>query len=199
MQTRSAKKSNNRKEAWTPIVQVLKAQTAGGNINALKALAGLARMNTGLRKEVGMNNYKHSLERELINKIKVGNREAYRAALSVLPGRKIPQINRLWSNARRNQLSNKFFNNFGRVTHIENTDNGGKYINTTKGLWAFYPVTHAFGPHQLYKHNHTTGQWRVFGSLMGPFNFRNGQLVLANRGNNWHPPIRRRGDVFSLH
>jgi hypothetical protein len=196
MKTRSAKKSNNRKEAWTPIVQVLKAQTAGGNINALKALAGLARMNTGLRKEVGMNNYKHSLERELINKIKVGNREAYRAALRVLPGRKIPQINRLWSNARRNQLSNKFFNNFGRVTHIENTDNGGKYINTTKGRWAFYPVTQ--GAQQLYKHNHTTGRWIPFASAMGPFNLRNGQLVLANRSNNWHRPYRLRGDLFEL-
>jgi hypothetical protein len=201
MKTRSSTASAKRHGAWGGIVQTLKAQTSGGNKSALMALTHLSSMNTGLRKEVGMNNYKHSLERELLNKIKVGNREAYRAALRVLPARKIPQITRLWSNARRNQLSNRFFNNFGRITHVENTGNndGGRYITTNKGRWAFYPVTHAFGPHQLYKHNHTTGQWRAFGSLMGPFNFRNGQLVLANRGNNWHPPIRRHEDVFSLH
>jgi hypothetical protein len=196
MKTRSAKKSNNRGEAWGPIVQVLKAQTAGGNINALQALAGLARMNKGLRKEVGMKNYKNSLERELINKIKVGNREAFRAALRVLPTRKYPEIHRLFYNARRNQLSNKLFTNFGRVTHVENSGNGGHFINTTTGSWAFYPRT--LGPSQLWKHNHTTGQWRPYANGMGPFNFRNGQLVLANRGNNWHPPISRHEDVFSL-
>ena len=198
MRTRSVTASVQRHGAWPSIVQTLKAQTAGGNKNALQALAGLSRMNKSLHKEVAMKSYKNTLERELLNKIKVGNREAYRAALRVLPAQKIPKINRLWSNARRNQLSNKFFTNFGRVTRVENSGNGGHYINTTTGRWALYPATRIFGPHQLYKHNHTTGRWHIFGSLMGPFNLRNGQLVLANRGNNWNPPQRQGEDVFRL-
>ena len=196
MKTRSAKKLNNRGEAWTPIVEVLKAQTAGGNRNALQALSGLARMNTKLRTEVGIKNYKNSLERELINKIKVGNRAALQAALRVLPARKFPKINRLWSNARRNQLANKLFKNFGRVTNVENNGNGGRFIRTTTGRWALYPTQQ--GPHQLVRWYPHINDWAIYASAMGPFNLRNGQLVLVNRGNNWHPPQRLHEDRFAI-
>lgn len=185
MRTRSVKKLNNRGEAWTPIVKMLKAQTAGGNRSALVALAGLARMNKGLRKEVDIKNYKNSLEKELINKIKTGNRQAFQRAIQVLPARKYPEIHRLFYNARRNQLANKLFTNFGRVTNIENIGNGGRYVTTTTGRWAFYPRTQ--GPHQLLKQQ-ANGNWHYHGSGMGPFNLRNGRLELANRGNNWNPP-----------
>ena len=198
MRTRSETSSEKRQGAWSSIVESLKAQTTGGNKNALQALAGLSRMNKSLRKEVGMKTYKNNLERELLNKIKTGNREAYQAALRVMPAQKIPKINRLWSNARRNQLSNKFFTNFGKINYIRNTGDGGREMLTSTGRWALYPVTPIFGPHQLYKHNWNTGRWYPYASAMGPFNIKNGQLVLANRSNNWNPPQRHREDVFRL-
>ena len=195
MRTRSAKKSNNRAEAWTPIVNLLKAQTAGGNRSALVALAGLSIINRKLREEVGIKNYKNSLEKELVNKIKTGNRQAFHQAIQVLPARKYPEIHRLFYNARRNQLASKFFTNFGRVTNIENIGNGGRYVTTTTGRWAFYPRTQ--GPHQLLKQR-ANGGWLYYASGMGPFNLRNGRLELVNRGNNWNPPNTLETDTFRI-
>jgi len=200
MKTRSVVSTERRGTGWEPVVNRLKNEAANGNRVALTALSGLSRQNKYLRGLIDMRGFRTSLERDLHNRIRTGSRQAFGAALRVLPATTFPRTHRIWSDARRAQRRNNFFNNFGRITHIENTGNGdgGRYITTNKGRWAFYPATHAHGSHQLFKHNHTTGNWRAFASGMGPFKLRNGQLVLANRGNNWHPPIRRHDDVFEV-
>jgi hypothetical protein len=200
MRTRSVTRTEQRGTGWEPVVNRLKNEAASGNRVALTALADLSRQNKYLRGLIGMGGFKNALERGLYNRIRAGSRQALGAALRVLPARTFPRTHRIWSDARRAQRRNNFFNNFGRITHIENTGNndGGKYITTNKGRWAFYPVAHAHGPHQLFKHNHTNGTWKVYGTGMGPFNLRNGQLVLANRGNNWYPPRRHHQDVFEV-
>ena len=198
MRTRSVTRTEQRGTAWEPVVNRLKNEAANGNRAALTALSGLSLQNKYLRGLINMRGFRTSLERGLHNRIRAGSRQALGAALRVLPATTLPRTHRIWSDARRAQRTNNFFNSFGtiRPNGITNTNNQAIHIVTNKGQWILYHRTQ--GPHQLYKFNNATGEWRVFGSGMGPFTMRNGRLVLVNRGNNWHPPQRRHDDVFNV-
>ena len=197
MKTRSRVKSETRPGAWNAVVERIKtnlrnAASRPGTpysefAHRYNSARHLSRVNKDMRQRMNFPKLQREIHTSLVNRLKQGDATALASVYNIT--RKNPhKYKRMYQDAQREQLRNKFFKNFGTILNVENHPHGGiKMIRTNRGHYLLYPRGARY---QLWKHNPQHGL-QYYGVYMAPFSMR-------QENGRWHLNLAPRNAQYRV-